>query len=60
MLARCMGMCSLSREDLPKMGICSIVPDLPGMGILQHKAGSDRKDRGLWLGLVEDESITLR
>ena len=72
MQAGSMGMGSLGREDLPRvgtcrsklglprMGICGIVPDLPGVGILQHKAGSARKDRWPWLGLAEDESISLR
>jgi hypothetical protein len=31
--ARRVGMVSLEREDLPRVGICSIVLDLPGMGI---------------------------
>ena len=60
MQASSMGMGSLCREDLPRMGICGSLPDLPGKGILQHKAGSARNDRGPWLGLAEDGNITLR
>ena len=55
MQARSMGMGSLCREDLPRvetcrdilglprLGICGIVPDLPGVGIFQHNVGSARK-----------------
>ena len=55
MQASSMGMGSLCREELPRvgacrnilglprLGICGIVPDLPGVGILQHNVGSARK-----------------